>query len=56
MPISDYDHWNEEAPRIWAAENDFDSPMADMTDEEIKQSVYDRMAKDDLDDYDGFAR
>jgi hypothetical protein len=47
MPISDYDHWNEEAPIVWARENDFDSPYADMSDEEIKQAVYDR---DDYDD------
>lgn len=47
MPISDYAHHNEEAARIWAAENDFDSPYADMTDDEIKQAVYDR---DDYDD------
>lgn len=30
MPISDYDQWNEEAPIVWAAENDFDSPLADL--------------------------
>lgn len=42
MPIPDYAHWNEEAPIVWAAENDFDSPLADMTDDEIKQAVYDR--------------
>lgn len=53
MPISDYSHWNEEAERVWAQENDFDSPYADMTDAEIKQAVYDRMSDDDYyDDYD----
>jgi hypothetical protein len=47
MPIEDYrDNWQEEAPRVWAEENDFDSPMADMTDDEIKQAVYDRMRDD----------
>ena len=46
MPISDYSHFNEEAPIVWAQENDFDSPMADMTDAEIKQAVYDRMSDD----------
>ena len=38
MPISDYEHWNEEAPIVWKQENDFDSPMCDMTDAEIKQA------------------
>lgn len=47
MAIRDYEHWNEEAPVVWARENDFDSPMADMSDEEIKQRVYDRMNDDD---------
>jgi hypothetical protein len=53
MPISDYAHHNEEAAIVWAAENDFDSPMCDMTDNEIKQAVYDRMDDDDYcdDDY-----
>lgn len=49
MPISDYDHWNEEAPIVWAAENDFSSPYCDMSDDDIKQAVYDRMS-DDFDD------
>lgn len=55
MPIADYEeNWNEEAPRVWAEENDFDSPYADMTDEEIKQAVYDRMSEDfDGPDWDG---
>lgn len=48
MPISDYEHWNEEAPIVWAAENDFESPMCDMTDDEIKQAVYDRIDNDDF--------
>jgi hypothetical protein len=39
MPISDYEHWNEEAPIVWAAENDFESPMCDMTDSEIKERI-----------------
>lgn len=47
MPIKDYAHWNEEAPRVWAAENDFDSPDCDLTDEEIKQRVYERDAYED---------
>lgn len=42
MAPKEYDHWNEEADIVWAAENDFDSPMADMTDDEIKESVYKR--------------
>lgn len=47
MTIEDYrENWNEEAPRVWAEENDFDSPMADMSDEDIKQAVYDRMSED----------
>lgn len=50
--ISDYSHWNEEAPIVWAAENDFDSPMCDMSDEEIKQWVYDHA--DDDDDWEGY--
>jgi hypothetical protein len=51
MPISDYDHWNEEAPIVWTAENDMDSPYCDMTDDEIIQSVFDRMDDDDPDWY-----
>jgi hypothetical protein len=48
MPIDDYvENWNEEAPIIWAQENDFDSPMADMTDEEIKQHVWENMRDDE---------
>lgn len=46
MAIADYGEWNEEASIVWAAENDFDSPMADMSDEDIKQAVYDRMDED----------
>lgn len=51
MPISDYrEQWNEEAERVWAEENrdamERGDPMADMTDEEIKQAVYDRMVED----------
>ena len=42
MTIADYSHWNEEAAIVWAGENDFDSPHADQTDDEIKQAVYDR--------------
>lgn len=49
MPRPEYAHWGEEADRVWAEENDFSSPMADMTDDEIKQAVYDRMRDDDLD-------
>lgn len=49
MPIKDYEHHNEEAAIVWAAENDFDSPMCDMSDEEIKQRVYDRENDDDWD-------
>lgn len=49
MPISDYSHHGEDAPIIWAAENDFDSPYADMTDDEIKQRVYDRFNDPDFD-------
>lgn len=50
MTIEDYrENWNEEAPIVWAAENDFDSPMADMSDDEIKQAVYDRM-RENFDD------
>jgi hypothetical protein len=41
MPTG-YEHWNEEADRIRYAETDFNSPMADMSDEDIKQAVYDR--------------
>lgn len=48
MALTDYAHWNEEAAIVWAAENDFDSPMCDMSDDEIKQAVYDR---DDYDDH-----
>lgn len=49
MTIADYEeNWNEEAPIIWSQENNFDDPMCDMSDEEIKQAVYDRM-RDDLD-------
>lgn len=47
MSIRDYEHWNEEAPLVWAAENNFDSPYADMSDDEIKQAVYDRLDDDD---------
>jgi hypothetical protein len=54
MPISDYSHWNEEAEIVWAAENDFNSPMADMTDDEIKQHVYNRMSADDYDETEDF--
>ena len=51
VSLRDYAHWNEEAPIVWAAENDFDSPMADMTDDEIKQAVYDRGDDDYYDDH-----
>jgi len=51
MPPKEYDHWNEEASIVWAAENrdamERGDPAADMTDEEIKQRVYDRMADGD---------
>jgi hypothetical protein len=47
MPIEDYKHWNEEASIVWAQENDFDSPMCDMSDEEIKQHVYDTWDDED---------
>jgi hypothetical protein len=47
MPISDYEHWNEEAAIVHNAENDFDSPFADMSDDEIKQRVYDGLDDDD---------
>lgn len=50
MPDPRYSHWNEEADIIREAENDWDSPMADMSDQEIKQQVYDRMKDDDYDD------
>ena len=50
MTIADYSHWNEEAPRVWAQENDFDSPYSDMSDEAIKQAVYDRMDDDGYDE------
>jgi hypothetical protein len=42
-----YEHWNEEADRIRYAETDFDSSDADMSDEDIKQAVYDHMDEDD---------
>jgi len=42
MSIADYDHYNEEAAIVWAAENDFDSPLCDMSDEDIKQLVYEQ--------------
>lgn len=48
MPISDYDHWNEEAAIIYFAENDFDSPYADDTDDEIKRRIYE-MDSDEFD-------
>lgn len=34
-----YEHWNEDAERVWREETDFDSPYADMTDDEIKAEV-----------------
>jgi hypothetical protein len=46
-----YAHWNEEAPIVKARENDYDSPFADMSDEAIKQAVYDR-EDDDWDEGD----
>ena len=51
--MNEYGHWNEEAAIVREAENDWDSPYADMTDDEIKQSVYDRM-RDDLDGVDEY--
>jgi hypothetical protein len=42
MSIGDYAHWNEEAPLVWAAENDFDSPLCDESDDEIKRRVYEQ--------------
>jgi len=48
--VSGYEHWNEEAALVRAAETDFDSPFADMSDEDIKQAVYDRMTSEDFDD------
>ena len=50
MALRDYSHWNEEAPIVQEQENDWDSPYADMTDDEIKQAVYDRMMDPDYDD------
>lgn len=50
MSVNDYSHWNEEAAIVWQAENDFDSPYCDMSDDDIKQSVYDRAYDDDCDD------
>lgn len=45
-----YEHWNEEAPIVKARENrdayERGSEFADMTDDEIKQAVYDRMCDD----------
>lgn len=55
MPISDYSDWNEEASIVWAKENDFNSPYADMSDDDIKQSVYDRMSDDSYDDDSDFS-
>ena len=49
-----YEHWNEEAPIVAAAENDPESPMYDMTDDEIKQAVYDRYERGDDDDPEGW--
>jgi hypothetical protein len=46
-----YEHWNEEADRIAYKENDPDSKYADMSDEEIKQAVYDRMNDEDHDEW-----
>lgn len=43
MSAQGYEHWNEEAPIIAAQENDPMSPYADMSDEAIKQAVYDRI-------------
>jgi len=49
--MSGYEHWNEEAALIRAAETDFDSPFADMSDEDIKQAVYDREDSDFPEDW-----
>lgn len=47
MALRDYEHWNEEAPIVQAADNDYDSPYCDMTDDEIKEMVYSRDYDDD---------
>ena len=49
-----YEHWNEQADRIRYAETDFDSPYADMSDEEIKRMVYEREDSDWPDDGEGY--
>lgn len=44
-----YSHWNEEAQRVKDEENDYESPYADMSDEEIKQAVYDKFNDPEFD-------
>ena len=50
MSIQDYADWNEEASIMWARENDFDSPMCDESDANIKQRIYD-MSDDEFEDW-----
>lgn len=46
-----YSHWNEEAPIVKYKENrdayESGSPLADMTDAEIKQHIYDTWDEDE---------
>jgi hypothetical protein len=50
MAYPEYEHWNEEADKVRYEENrdayESGDPMADMTDAEIKQAVYDSMDED----------
>ena len=54
MANTGYEHCNEEADRIRYAETDFESPYADMSDEDIKQAVYDKMMDGDDDHPDAY--
>lgn len=49
MPRSDYEHWNEEADRVWYEEEGRHEPSRydGMSDEDIKQAVYDSWYKDE---------
>lgn len=43
MPRADYEHWNEEADRVWYEEEGRFPPTEHegMSDEDIKQAIYD---------------
>lgn len=49
MPRADYEHWNEESDRVWYEEEGRHAPSETdgMSDEDIKQMVYDRMMEDE---------